>query len=96
MCKDLKKFVKKVDIQTSIAPDHKTILLSLIWPEDTPRGPSFWKFNNTLLQDEDYIKNIHDSYPQLRQKYSDVNDKRIFWELLKMEIRSITIAFSKA
>jgi len=42
--KDLKKFVKKVDIQTSIAPDHKMIFLSLNWPKDTPRGPGFWKF----------------------------------------------------
>ena len=94
--KELKNFVQKVDIQTSIAPDHKTICLSLKWPKVTPRGPGFWKFSNTLLEDEDNINKVRDIYPQLREKYEDVQDKRIFWELLKMEIRSITIAFTKA
>ena len=28
--------------------------------------------------------------------YSNVTDKRLFWELMKMEIRSATIAFSKS
>ena len=45
--KHLTKFVKKVDIQTSIAPDHNIILLSLSWPNENPRGPGFWKFNNS-------------------------------------------------
>jgi len=34
--KHLAKFVKKVDIQTSIAPYHNTILLSLSWPNENP------------------------------------------------------------
>lgn len=34
LSKHLTKFVKKVDIQTSIAPDHNTILLSLSFTAD--------------------------------------------------------------
>ena len=34
--KHLTKFVKKVDIQTSIAPDHNMILLSLLWLNENP------------------------------------------------------------
>ena len=93
--KHLTKFVKKVDIQTSIAPDHNTILLSLSWPNENPRGQGFWKFNNCLLEDKEYTTKILELYPQLREKYNYVNDQQLFWELIKMEIRSTTISFSK-
>ena len=56
--KHLTKFVKKVDIQISIAPDHNMILLSLPWPTENPRGPGFWKFNNSLLEDKEYTTKI--------------------------------------
>ena len=93
--KHLTKFVKKVDIQTSIAPDHNMTLLSLSWPNENPRGPGFWKFHNSLLEDKEYTTKILELYPQLREKYHYVNDKQLFWELIKMEIRSTTISFSK-
>ena len=54
VAKFLVKFVSNVGITTSIAPDHKTLLLCQALPETTPRGPGFWKFNNTLLDDENY------------------------------------------
>ena len=84
-----------MDIQTSIAPDHNTILLSLSWPNENPRGPGFWKFNNSLLEDKEYTTRILELYPQLRKKYHYVNDQQLFWERIKMEIRSTTILFSK-
>ena len=39
--KELKKYVKTVDIQASIAPDHKTVYMSLDLPKNTSRGPGF-------------------------------------------------------
>ena len=93
--KHLTKFVKKVDIQTSIAPDHNMIILSLSWPNENPRGPGFWKFNNSLLEDKEYTTKILELYPQFREKYHYVNDQQLFWQLIKMEIRSTTISFSK-
>ena len=95
VAKHLTKFVKKVDIQTSIASDHNTICLLLSWPDEHPRGPGFWKFNNTLLDDEEYTSKIRELYPELRKKYSDVKDQQLFWELMKMEIRTVTISFAK-
>ena len=64
--KHLTKFVN----QTSIAPDHNMILLSLSWPNDNPRGPGFWKFNNSLLEGKEYTTKILELYPQLRDKIS--------------------------
>ena len=45
--------VKQVEIRISIVPDHNAI-----FKNDFNRGPSLWKFNNTLLEDNNYnIKN---------------------------------------
>ena len=37
---------------TSIAPDHKSVFLNVEVKKEFIRGPGLWKFNNTLLEDE--------------------------------------------
>ena len=54
-----------------------------------------WKFNNTLLEDENYKELIMFYYPQIVEKHSEVTDKQLLWELIKMELRSKTIKYSK-
>ena len=57
-------------------------------------GPGLWKFNNTLLKDENYIDLIEFYYPQFLNKYSEVVDEQLLWELIKMELRTKTIKYS--
>ena len=78
-----------------ISPDHKAIFISLSWHNLTPRGPGLWKFNNSLFKDEYYVKQISETYYRACLYYSDLVDKRLFWEMLKMEISTATISFSK-
>ena len=88
--------VKKSEIYHAIAPDHNAIYISISWPNKSPRGPGLWKFNNTLLKDMQYVSTVQDTYAHVCSYYSNVTDKRLFWELMKMEIRAATIAFSKS
>ena len=87
--------ITKVETRISIAPDHKAVFLSMNVNEEFKRGPGLWKFNNTLLQDECYLQLIKDCYPHILQKYANVDNKQLLWELIKMEIRSETIRYSK-
>ena len=87
--------VIKVETRASIAADHKAVSLSINLNEEFKRGPGLWKFNNTLLQDECFLQLIKDYYPCILQKHADVTDKQLLWELIKMEIRSETIRYSK-
>ena len=48
-----------------------------------------------LLKDDNYLKQIRNSYPEIWAKYEYIQDKRTFWELLKMELRSVTISYAK-
>ena len=95
IAKDLTVYIKKSEILPAIAPDHNAIFISLTLPNKCPRGPGSWKFNNTLLKDPQYIDKIHNSYTQARKYYGHLTDKRLFWEMIKMEIRSATITYSK-
>ena len=86
--------VSHLETLVSIAPDHKAIRVQLHLEKDS-RGPGLWKFNNSLLEDEIYVNLITDSYAAIQNKYSGIIDKRLKWELVKMELRGVTIPFSK-
>ena len=87
--------VKNAEIRASIAPDHKATFLSLEIQGDFKRGPGSWKFNNQLLEDENYVQLVNKTYPEILEKYKDLQNKRLLWEMIKMEIRAFTITYSK-
>ena len=53
------------------------------------------EFNDTLLDDQDYIDLIRFIYPRTLEKYKDVESKQLLWELIKMELRAKTMNKSK-
>ena len=95
LAKNLTKSVKKTEIYPSIAPDHKAIYTSLSWSCETPRGPGLWKFNNTLLKDEEYVEWVRKTYSNTVRYYRQATSKGLLWELIKMEIRNATISYAK-
>ena len=83
-------------IVPNIYSDHSAVLLSISFSEyETPRGPDFWKFNNSLLSDTKYRELLNFLIPEFAKKHQGTEDKGLFWELIKMEIRTFTIKFSK-
>jgi len=94
VAKSISHRVSKVDIKTSIAPDHKTVKLCLKL-SNSVRGRRLWKFNNALLNDETYVNLIRDSYSGIKEKHTEVTVPKLKWELIKMEIRNLTIPYSK-
>ena len=47
--------VKRIEMRPSIAPNHKAVFLSIEIDQAPACGPGNWKFNNTLLKDNEYI-----------------------------------------
>ena len=77
-------------------PDHSTITLQLKSEIlSQPKGHGFWKLNNSLLEDCDYVDKLREEIPLFENKYSDVQNLSLKWDLIKMEIRGFTIKFSK-
>lgn len=59
------------------------------------QGPEFWKFNNSLLSDTNYMELLTLKIPMFAKKHEQVNDKGLYWEMIKMEICAFRIALSK-
>ena len=64
--------------------------------EDERHGPSFWKFNASLIDDEMYVSLIRDKYSTWIEEGSETEDPRVLWHYVKYKIRQETIVYSKS
>ena len=71
------------------------IIIEINGHNQRPRGPCYWVFNATLLEDKNYVDELNNKIPQIIDYYRGIDDKGLFWEIIKMEIRAVSIAYSK-
>ena len=94
--KKLNDLTNKCKIVYAPKTDHSATLIYLKSNEmRQKKGPGFWKFNQSLLIDKTYVSSLRAEIPNFRQKYNAVEDLTLKWDLIKMEIRSFTIKYSK-
>lgn len=91
----LKNDVSKVSIIDSLKTDHKAIVIQFKF-EPECRGPNFWKLNQSFLDDTRYCSLIQNTINTVWDQSFDISDLRIRWDLLKFEIQSASIIFTKA
>ena len=65
----LMQFTKKSLIETSYRSDHSIITLELNLTDFT-HGRSYWKHNNSLLSDSEYLSRINRKIVQIKQQYA--------------------------
>ena len=95
--KELRDLVTSCKITHALQTDHSAV--SIGFKAETvnqKKGPGFWKFNHSLLKDERYTKKLRENIVQYEEKYKDVDDLGLRWDLITMEIRGFTIMYSKA
>jgi hypothetical protein len=61
--------IDKLNINPGYRLDHATIELNITFTK-FERGKGFWKFNNSLLQDNYYVQIIKDTIRNVKQKYA--------------------------
>ncbi|KAJ8018113.1 hypothetical protein HOLleu_44072 [Holothuria leucospilota] len=93
-----KKLVNKVNdcyFQPPLQSDHHIVILHCDISIE-PRGPGYWKFNNSLLLDPAYIDLVNSLISNYSSDPHNSNQNPAsFWEGLKFTIRNNTIRFSK-
>ena len=87
--------VEETSIKTAIRTDHSAIIISFNSLDEPRRGPSYWKFNSSLIEDENYVSVIEQKIPEWLEEFIDVTDKRVLWDLIKYHIRQFTMKYSK-
>ena len=78
--KQLSPIVINTEIKSSTLTDHCVITLTLQSKGYSPRGPGFWKFTNSLLDDHDFVEQLHNMIPTYKNKYNYLTDKGLYWD----------------
>ena len=75
--------IVSADIIPSIKSDHSAITLSMNGLDDSRRGPSFWKFNCSLVNNNNHCDLLDTNIKSWLKEFKNVVDKRVLWDLLK-------------
>ena len=89
------QFVEAIENFPSIFSDHSMIIVNLHY-QVNPRGPGYWKFNNSLLNNRDYVEAMNKLIAKELDQESLYTSKRDHWEIIKLAIRTSTIQFTKS
>ena len=104
---DIFSVMKNVKIIPGYKTDHSAIFFSFS-ASVAKRGKGYWKFNSHLLRDPDYVTKVKQCITDTLSEYylsGDINDlltvklscnDQLFFEILKMKIRSLSITHSIA
>ena len=91
----LQDLVETADILPSVQSDHLTLKLKFSPINERSRGPSCWKFNNSLTTDKCFVDSTKSNIPTFYEESRELKDPVMRWEFLKYKIRQFTINYSK-
>ena len=86
--------IVSTDIKPSIKSDHSLINIVFKVTSTENRGQGFWKFNASLLRDQEYVRRIKECIHECKIRYEDINNKGLIWDAVKCDIRTSTISYA--
>ena len=63
-------------------------------PKEIENGPGQWIFNNTLLQEKDFISDVGSIIKSFSENKEDFQSKMTLWEFLKQNLASAAKSFA--
>ena len=91
----LHEFTSTTDILAPISTDHSPVLFSLSKEKGTITSKGFWKYNSSLIKDQNYVNEIKDLIRNFNTKNDCDFSRQLKWEILKYKIRKFTIHYTK-
>ena len=85
--------IRKTDMDDGFESDHKIIFITLDLNDTCKRGKGFWKFNNTLLYDKEYVDKIKKIIQDVKEN-NEMENKNMKWDFTKCLIRTETMDYS--
>ena len=87
--------IKNSEIIPSIKSDHCAVILEFQEVETRARGKGYWKVNSSILDEEEYMKQLQANKITSSKEFKDIEDPRMIWELFKYKIRQFSMRYSK-
>ena len=91
----LQNFISSVAITPTILSDHSVVSIHVKCTNDAPKGPGFWRLNNDLLQDNEYVNQIRELILETVEQKTEDQDWRTLYDFLKFRIKQHSIKVSK-
>ena len=93
----LQEAIKSADILATFSTDHSPTFITLSKLNEFTKGKGLWKFNNSLISNENYVEKMKNHVSDILNFLNNENikDDQVIWEYLNYEIRKFTIQFSK-
>ena len=83
------------DIIPSVQSDHSALKMKFSPLGERKRGPSHWKFNNSLVLDKDFVTAMKNKIPEFYQESEELGDDVVCWEFLKYKMHQFSMTYSK-
>ena len=111
---NLIRFTSEENICPGYRTDHSLVSIKICFTEKEKRGRTYWKFNNSLLSNTDFITEVKKAFLKIKEQYAvfpynrdnikeiepeffeTLINPQLFLEIILLEVRSVTIAFSSA
>ena len=74
--------------------DHSAVKL-LLKVGNSCKGPGYWKLNNSILYDQEYLIETKHIIEKTIQEYQQLKSYQLIWEMIKINIREFTIGYCK-
>ena len=89
--------IHKVDIIPGIKSDHSSTIIQIKPTNGTGKsGPSFWKFNNSLLKNQEFTERLKVYIENdVATECKEIKCKQAKWEYTKFKIKEWSIRKSK-
>ena len=92
----LQDSVKVTSIIPAIKTDHAATSLEFNISSEHIKGPGYWKMNCSLLDDDNYIREVTAKLPVwMAESRSGLSDNRSIWDWIKFNIRTHAVQHSK-
>ena len=95
MSNGLHEFTSTTNILAPISTDHSPVLFSLSKEKGNITSKGFWKYNSSLIKDQNYINEIKDLIHNFNTKNDCDFSWQLKWEVLKYKICKFTIHYTK-
>ena len=91
----LQESVRQIEIIPSVLSDHSAVILKLRPLVGDKRGPGYWKFNNSLVNDKLFVSQMNSKIEDYFHETMEISNPVIRWDFLKFKIRQFCISYSK-
>ena len=91
----LQESVTQIEIIPSVLSDHSAVILKLRPLLGDKRGPGYWKFNNSLVNDKQFVSEMNSKIEDYFNEKMVILNPVIRWDFLKSKGRQFCMSYSK-